>query len=260
MKRVLTAAIALPLLALLILKLPPVYYSALLALASAIALWEFYSMYRVKESLRYAGIILGILVIAVVYVTHNITSVIAVSVMAVAAIRLFVWKEPGSSLSDVAPVLFGLLYVPVMLGYQIFLIQAAPELLLFLMASVWTGDALALYVGKSVGRRKLYVTMSPNKTIAGGFGSLAGGALGAAAIKVLLIPYIAMKTALLIGVVVGGVAIVGDLVESMFKRDAGVKDSGSYLPGHGGILDKIDGSVFAGPVLYWIFSAIDVIR
>jgi phosphatidate cytidylyltransferase len=259
-RRILTAAALLPLLVLYILKLPAVYYAGLLAVASAVALSEFYGMYRVREPLKYAGIALGMLVIAGVHITGETTGVLAVSFIAVAALRLFSRKTPSSSLADIAPVVLGLLYIPALLGYQIFIIKAAPELLVFLLGAVWGADAMALYVGKGIGGRKLYETMSPNKTIAGGVGSLLGGTLGAVLVRATLIPDMPLNTALLTGGIIGAVAVVGDLVESMFKRDAGVKDSGSFLPGHGGMLDKIDGSVFAGPVLFWMLSAMKIIQ
>ena len=117
---------------------------------------------------------------------------------------------------------------------------------------VWTADTFAFYIGTLIGKRKLYVEISPKKTLAGAAGSLIGGAFAAVFFKTILIPALTMPTALAVGITIGIISIVGDLVESMFKRDSGVKDSGVIIPGHGGILDKIDGVLFAGPVLYLI--------
>jgi len=96
--------------------------------------------------------------------------------------------------------------------------------------------------------------MSPNKPVAGAVGSVAGGAVGALMLKVLIVPQFTLPLAAFIGCLIGIISIAGDLVESMFKRDAGVKDSGVIIPGHGGILDKIDGTLFAGPLLYWVLT------
>jgi phosphatidate cytidylyltransferase len=109
-------------------------------------------------------------------------------------------------------------------------------------------------VGKGLGKRKLYREVSPNKTMAGAGGSLIGGMAGALILGTLLVPQLGIVPALFIGLTVGVISVIGDLVESMFKRDAGVKDSGTLIPGHGGILDKIDGSLFTGPILYWLLK------
>ncbi|MBS1233330.1 MAG: phosphatidate cytidylyltransferase, partial [Nitrospirae bacterium] len=114
----------------------------------------------------------------------------------------------------------------------------------------------AYYIGKSIGKRRLYREVSPNKTVAGAGGSVIGGMVGALLLRMLIVPQLGLLPTLFIGVMVGIISIIGDLVESMFKRDAGVKDSGAIIPGHGGILDKIDGALFAGPFLYWILKGI----
>jgi phosphatidate cytidylyltransferase len=73
-----------------------------------------------------------------------------------------------------------------------------------------------------------------------------------------IVPSLHAATAVLTGIIIGTISIIGDLIESMFKRDAGVKDSSIIIPGHGGILDKIDGSLFSGPVLYWILTVMKI--
>lgn len=254
-KRLFTAAVLLPLLIFYIMKLPPVYFAGLVALVSTAALVEFYSMYRTGGALKLTGITLGVAMAAAMYLTGDIADVVIVSVLMVAAVRLFTRRRPDSSLAEMAPVVFGLLYIPGLMGYQMAIREEGPELVIFLYAAVWGGDALAYYIGKGIGKRKLYEEVSPKKTVAGAVGSLAGGALGGVVVKTALAPYMPIGKAVLAGTAIGAVAVVGDLVESMFKRDAGVKDSSSVIPGHGGVLDKIDGSLFAGPVFYWMLMA-----
>ena len=160
---------------------------------------------------------------------------------------------------------FGLIYV----GYPLMLLPlfAAKEngktLLVFLMLVVWTGDIAALYIGKAFGRRKLAPALSPNKTVEGAVASLAGsvavaGVLvaicdlaGARQSTLLHISEPPWQT-LLLALLVNAAAQVGDLVESAIKRGAGVKDSGNMLPGHGGILDRIDALLVAAPVLWYL--------
>jgi phosphatidate cytidylyltransferase len=254
-KRLLTAAALLPLLVLFIMKLPPIYFTGLVLLVSTAALVEFYSMYRAGLTLKLTGITLGVTMTAAMHFTGDIKDIVIVSVLLVAVVRLFAKRRPDSSLADIAPVIFGLLYIPGLLGYQISIRKEGPELLIFLYAAVWGGDALAYYIGKGIGKKKLYAEVSSKKTVAGAVGSLVGGALGALVVKTSLAPYIPMDKALLTGTAIGAITVVGDLVESMFKRDAGVKDSSSVIPGHGGVLDKIDGSLFAGPIFYWMLNA-----
>jgi phosphatidate cytidylyltransferase len=122
-----------------------------------------------------------------------------------------------------------------------------------LYSSVWTADSMAYYTGTYIGKNKLFPAVSPNKTIEGAFGSIIGGVLGAVIIKVVFnIPDLTLAGSAVIGAILGIATLIGDLIESMFKRDADVKDSGNMIPGHGGILDKIDGLLIAGPALYFI--------
>ncbi len=113
-------------------------------------------------------------------------------------------------------------------------------------------DIFAYYIGKNFGKRPLYKEISPNKTIEGAIGGTAGGILGAVGIGFLIgLPLI---HSVLSGLILTLAAQSGDLCESMLKRDAGVKDSGNLLPGHGGILDRADSYIFTGPIAYYYFS------
>jgi len=254
MKRLLTAAVVLPLIILYVMKLPPVFYAGLMAFIAAIAQSEFYTMYRVRGALLYAGLIGGSLILTSIYLSGDITGVMTALFIVVVSLRLFTVKDPSRSLSETAPVVFGLVYIPLLLGYQIFIREQGPEWIIFLYASVWCADASAYYIGKGFGKRKLYESMSPKKTVAGGVASVFGGAAGALLFLWILSLEIPAPLAAASGALTGIVTVVGDLSESMFKRDAGVKDSGAIVPGHGGVLDKIDGVVFAGPAMYWLFT------
>jgi phosphatidate cytidylyltransferase len=137
-----------------------------------------------------------------------------------------------------------------------------PSLLAFLLCVVWAGDVAALYVGHAFGRRKLAPTLSPNKTWEGALGSIAGSLLAAGCLLALAAQLEVWNSAalsypedywywLILAVVVNVAAQVGDLAESAFKRAANVKDSGDLLPGHGGILDRIDALLLAAPALWY---------
>lgn len=130
-----------------------------------------------------------------------------------------------------------------------------PASLLSLMVIVFAGDTGAYFAGRSLGRHKLYPLVSPKKTIEGSVGGLLASIGGGALSAWLLVPQIPQTDALLLGAACGLTAQIGDLAESMFKRASGTKDSGNLLPGHGGMLDRLDGVLFAGPVfLAWLIA------
>jgi phosphatidate cytidylyltransferase len=258
-KRLIVAAILLPIIYLYIMRLPAQYFLILLTCVSTIALMEFYSLYLVKGALRYSCLVLGtVLMVSAFFSRELLLEIIVVSVLSILTMRLFLKKDPLSSLRDIAPPIVGLLYIPVLLTFQIQIRMFGPEWIIFLYALVWGADSMAYYVGKGFGKRKLYTAVSPNKTIAGAVGSVVGGALCSFLLSYFLIPSLNASPALVIGIMIGFTTIIGDLVESMFKRDAGNKDSGFIIPGHGGILDKIDGMLFGGPVLYFVLLAMGI--
>lgn len=261
LKRIIVAAIALPTFYLYITKLPPVFFLFLLAAVSALAQLEFHAMYKTKRWLSFIGIISGILlfVSSLFHADYSIFAagvIFILSFMLMSSTRLFLVKDPSSSLKDISPSVTSFLYIPNLLLTQWYLRLHGHEWILFLYGCVWASDSLAYYIGKGIGKRKLYKEVSPNKTVAGAFGSVIGGIFSALLLGKLILNNITIPALIVMGGAIGSVTIVGDLVESMFKRDAGIKDSGSFIPGHGGILDKIDGVLFAGPVLYWITLAI----
>jgi phosphatidate cytidylyltransferase len=125
-----------------------------------------------------------------------------------------------------------------------------------LLAVIISSDVLAYFVGHAVGRRKLAPQVSPGKTVEGALGGLAGGALASAVVGSLLFKDQPLGVIVTLGVLVAVAGIVGDLLESLFKRYVGVKDSGTLFPGHGGVLDRIDAFLLAAPLVYAFFKAV----
>jgi phosphatidate cytidylyltransferase len=182
---------------------------------------------------------------------------------------LFAWNGFRSPLIQVLPDtaqgLFGLIYIayPLTLMPLLWKQEDGPALVFFLMVCVWAGDIAALYIGRAFGKRKLAPRLSPGKTWLGSVASIAGSMLAAG-----LVVYIAdtltargntilhisqpLWQSLLLAAILNIAAQLGDLLESAIKRGAGVKDSGTMLPGHGGILDRIDALLVAAPVLWFI--------
>jgi len=260
LKRLIVAVVLLPLIYLYVMFLPPGYFFLLLISVSLMAMSEFYNMYHVKGSLKYQSFFFGASILGVSFFSKGLLlDSIIISIMAIMVIRLLSKRDPAASLYDMAPAAVGLVYIPGLLSFQALLRNAGPEWIIFLYASVWASDSMAYYLGKGIGGKRLYKEVSPNKTVAGAVGSVIGGLIGALLLKTAFVPELAISYAIVIGIMIGTISVIGDLVESMFKRDAGVKDSGVIIPGHGGVLDKIDGALFAGPVLYWILSIMEII-
>lgn len=155
----------------------------------------------------------------------------------------------------------GMVYLALPLSYLVLLkvMDRGGMWILFLLAVIWGNDIFAYITGKGIGRHKLSPSISPGKTVEGAIGGVIGGAVAAFLFNRYAGMGLELNTALLISVVMGLVGILGDLAESVLKRAAGVKDSGTIIPGHGGILDRIDSLLFPIPVLYycllWLYRA-----
>lgn len=252
LKRLIVAATLLPIIYLFIMKLPPVYFLGLILFISTLSLWEFYSMYKLDGFMKVLGLCLGILIHIAFYTFRDyFATIFILAVLSVFVMRLFIRRDPSHSLRDSGYVAIPLFYIPCLLNFQIQLREVGPEWIVFLYGTVWTADSLAFYAGKGLGKRRLYKEISPNKTVEGAVGSLVGGMIAAYIFSFFLID-MKVERVIFTGLIMGLSAVIGDLIESMFKRDAGVKDSSNIIPGHGGILDKIDGSLFTGPLLWLI--------
>jgi phosphatidate cytidylyltransferase len=127
--------------------------------------------------------------------------------------------------------------------------QKGMEYLALLLAIVFLGDILAYFGGKTFGKNKLMPKVSPNKTWEGSFSGAVGSCLGAVIVGHYFFPDIAVEKMILLGAICAPLAQTGDLFESLLKRIAGVKDSGRIMPGHGGVLDRLDGVYFAAPAV-----------
>ncbi len=190
-------------------------------------------------------------------------------VLSALTLALFAWNGFRSPLIQVLPDtaqgLFGLIYIayPLTLVPLLWKQEDGPALVLFLMVCVWAGDIAALYIGRAFGKRKLAPRLSPGKTWLGSIASVAGSMLAASIVIVISNALTArgntllhisqpLWQSLLLAPILNIAAQLGDLLESAIKRGAGVKDSGTMLPGHGGILDRIDALLLAAPVLWFI--------
>lgn len=130
-----------------------------------------------------------------------------------------------------------------------------PYLMISILSLIWVNDSFAFLIGKNFGKHKLFPSVSPKKTIEGFIGGLVFSLLAALLISKFNLDF-SMLNWLIISVLVSALGTTGDLVESKFKRQAGIKDSGNIMPGHGGILDRLDSLLFAAPFVYLFINYI----
>ncbi|MBI2711269.1 MAG: phosphatidate cytidylyltransferase [Bdellovibrio sp.] len=153
---------------------------------------------------------------------------------------------------ELALSLFGIVYLVLIPAYFYKIYQSANgrEWSILFLLIVFTGDTAAYFAGKRFGKTKLYEAISPKKTVEGAVGGLLCGAFVALIFKGFFFKALSWSAAFEVSILVGVISQIGDLCESLFKRAFGTKDSGSVLPGHGGVLDRFDGVVFSLPVMY----------
>lgn len=251
--RLLTAAILLPLLAGLTFGLPAAAFALLIAVVALGVQYEFYRLFPLEGRAIGSGLAGGGVLLFCVHQNQPLLGVTLACIGALSA-TLFSFREVRRTASDAALLVLGIVY-PTGLLAHIILIRDIPdmgrEMIAFLLLVAWGGDAAAYYVGRAVGRRKLAAVVSPNKTIEGAVGGLVGSVLCGGLARQVFHLEMPLSHFFLLAMGMGVLGQVGDLVESLFKRSAGVKDAGGLIPAHGGLFDKLDSVAFAAPLLYY---------
>ena len=285
-RRVLVAVVAAPL-ALWIVLAGGAPLAALLAVVSALGAWEFYRIARAagERPLGDAGIVVAGLVPLAIHAHYLALFTVRPAVAALAVLLLLaatIWLRgvDGHPLGAAATTMLGVVYTAGMLGFgyairyhdivvgydvvgatQLGALRVTPggALLIFPLVVTWASDIGAFFVGRTIGGRKLIPSVSPGKTVSGAVGGLVVSMIVAwLYARGVLVPVARLGFtpwgALLFGAIVSVAAQVGDLFESLIKREAGVKDSSRIIPGHGGILDRFDSLLFVLPVAYLLFG------
>ncbi len=272
-QREVTAAVLIPAVLAVLVLAPTWAFSLLVAAAASAALLEFYALLAAAGWTvpRAAGLALFLGLLAAAHLGHSraIVAFAGATVVVLPTLVMFARPPVAALLPSSAGAVFATLYVALGGGAIIGLRATGWENVLFLLAVVWAGDSAAYYVGRRWGKRKLAPTVSPKKTWEGFYGQLGGGAVIGALGGFFLAPILrsapgvpdsapalaqAVTLGALLGILVSLVAVVGDLVESTFKRSVAVKDSGGLLPGHGGLLDRLDSLLYASPVLLLVLT------
>jgi len=266
MKRVLTALVLVPLVLLLVLKGPYWLITPIVGAVAELALWEYLALADAASAKtpRIASVLAVAALFVVTYWRPELLTPLLGGIT-LALLIVCAFRSPLKQvLPDTAFAVFGVLYIGLSLTTLPLLSQQdnGPSLLIFLFLVVWAGDIAALYIGRTWGRKKLAPAISPGKSWEGSVASMAGS-LAVTGLLLWLSTFLqahgiadlsypgSLLHWLALAAILNVAAQVGDLVESALKRGAGVKDSGSLLPGHGGVLDRIDALLIAAPVLWY---------
>ena len=260
--------------------------AALLAIVSALGAWEYFRIARAAGLMPLEDVGIPLAGVAPLFVHARYLqlyelslSAMALAVLAILALALFLRGVEGRPLGAAASTVFGVIYTGGMLSfayairYHPYVIEsvrvplgglavtAGGLLLLLPVLLTWASDIGAYFVGRAFGKRKLMPSVSPGKTVAGAIGGLLATMLvGWLYARFVLTPSTQLAfvrgSVFAFAILVSAAAQIGDLAESLLKREAGVKDSSHIIPGHGGILDRFDSLLFVLPVSYVLFNTL----
>jgi phosphatidate cytidylyltransferase len=264
MARVLSAIVFLPILFAAMWLAAPIWFVAIAGLGILLGLYEYYAL--AKQGGQVQGMIAAVAILAAFYFGRH--ELIAAIISALVSIEFLVQLFGNADKEDFSHVVpaaaiktFGVLYVAVLGGYIVALaviespIPKLPaKLLTLFFIIVFAGDTGAYYTGRTLGRRKLAPRVSPGKTVEGLIGGLFGNVIAALIAHFTFFPELKIEYAIPLAIVMGLAGVVGDLCESMLKRGAKAKDAGKLIPGHGGLLDRLDSMLFNAPLLYYFYA------
>jgi phosphatidate cytidylyltransferase len=306
--RVIVAVVAIPLLLFFAIQGGVIFF-LFVAIVSALALHEFYSLAKAKGISPQVGfgLLFGFCVNAAFFhgkLQYALVSMLLkrgieipfpsmaqllmiLSLLFVPAILLVeLFRNKPQAMMNVGSTLFGVSYISLFLGaligvrelfvpadfpvyahFQIPGTSVTPEVeqtiyrwggltVIAIFASIWICDSAAYFAGRAIGRHKLFERVSPKKTWEGAIAGFLCAVLAFVAAKALVLPYLSYSSAVVCGGIVGIFGQFGDLAESLMKRDAGVKDSSTLIPGHGGIFDRFDSLIFVSPLLFFYLDFI----
>jgi phosphatidate cytidylyltransferase len=264
--RVITATVGLPLIILAIWFGDPwPWFSLLIAAAALAGTWEFYHIVNFdrREPLLYLGLLWSLaLVLSPHYTNPDILPIVITTAVLISLICLLLRRSREKAFHDWAWTIVGALYVGWMLSYWLNLrgLEYGRNWVYLAMLTTFANDTGAYFIGRAMGKHKLAPAISPAKTWEGAIGGLVSAVLAAIVIAMVL-ELISVKVGtpfvfrywqiMLLGFLAGLFAQLGDLIESLLKRNMGVKESGNLLPGHGGVLDRFDSLIFVGAVIYY---------
>jgi phosphatidate cytidylyltransferase len=264
-RRIYTILVLVPLLYAVIRYSPPLAFSGVVVLAGGLALFEFY---RLCFGARSHSWLIGIGLTgfaALILGTHSsdiIVPTLLATLVCIISVPLLRRSPLEQSLRDGAITLFGVLYLGLTLGTLSMtrLLPLGEWLIFFLLLVTWASDTGAYLVGTLYGRHRLAPTISPKKTVEGLVGGLIAAIIAGYAARWWFLPDLSGLDCLILATLLTIAGLWGDLTESAMKRSVGMKDSGGILPGHGGMLDRLDSLLFTAPVFYYYVTMASRLR
>ncbi|MCB9207440.1 MAG: phosphatidate cytidylyltransferase [Ignavibacteriales bacterium] len=226
-----------------------------------ISFWEFSEL--VKNKNANSNFIFGALTILTIILNayFNFIDFFALVILASVLILLYeLFRNSGSAILNIGSTFLGIFYLGLFSSTilllrefyadQEMLYSEGGYLIISILVAIWICDSAAFFLGSAFGKHKLFPRVSPNKSWEGAIAGFIFAILAMIAAKALVLDSLSLFDSVVIGIIVGTIGQIGDLVESLIKRDAGVKDSSSLIPGHGGIFDRFDSLFLTAPTVY----------
>ncbi len=259
-QRILVSLVAIPLIVAVcyIGKIPFLLFVIIIGL---MAFHEFYSMAKKKNI--FLNLLIGFpSVIAIILNNYfqfiEFKFLLLIIVLLLLLTELF--RNKSSAIQNIGASLLGIFYmgffaasilgIREFFAYSDLLYTEGGFIIISILVSIWICDSAAFFLGTAFGKHKMFPRVSPNKSWEGAIAGFVFAVLTMIAAKALILDFLSLTDALVIGIIVGAFGQIGDLIESLIKRDAGVKDSSALIPGHGGIFDRFDSLLFSSPIIY----------
>jgi phosphatidate cytidylyltransferase len=237
-----------------------IYFFFFTAVIALVSYYEF-SRFVINKGIH-TNLWTGLLFILLVLVNEfyhylNIYYLILLLTVLLTLIELF--RNKGSAIINIGTTLLGILYIGFFAGALLAIREIYPRLeylyerggflIISILAAIWICDSAAFFGGISLGKHKLYPRVSPKKSWEGAIFGFIFAVLTMLLAKVIILDFLSWTSVIILGIIIGTIGQIGDLIESLFKRDAGVKDSSGLIPGHGGIFDRFDSLLYTAPVI-----------
>lgn len=262
--RVLVAVIAGPLL-LGITYLGDLFFFALAIGITLLSMYELNLLLRAKESVTPVWLDMCLTValltnfkFGLILTEHLLFGVVIIRVL------YEMFRNEGSALLNTAGSLLSVMYLGLAGGAIILLRDQFIDntkgglFLISVLLTVWAGDSAAYFIGSAFGKHRLFERVSPKKSWEGFWAGLLASMLLMSVFAYTLVPWLKIPHALVIGFIVGTIGVLGDLAESLFKRDSGIKDSSNLIPGHGGVFDRFDSLFASAPIIYLFLQLFEI--